>query len=350
MDVCVGYFESDKIQQVLARRRSIEEQFLHRARKDVPSVVMLVDDRSGYYTDFTAEYDDLAVIRQRIHGMNHCGVPTRTFLFDDLKRDDFPTSHKMFLLPNCYKFDEEILGLLRAKLFRNGNVIVFGPGSGITDGRTVAPDFAQQLMGLDFELFDHEYPRSVTIDNFSHPLTQGLRACETFGDTHRYGPVLVPLDITAPVGTNTPPARAAAKTLDDGGFVQLGSIALDFGKRRPGLVVKEFGRGAAGNGTPGKRGKGDYAIVFSAAVPLPASLLRNLARYSGTHVYNEEDDVVYADSSMVIVHAVKPGRRTLHLPGRFDVWDVIAQKQLRAQTDSVTFIVKTPVTKWFRLS
>lgn len=99
----------------------------------------------------------------------------------------------------------------------------------------------------------------------------------------------------------------------------------------------------------GQRGPGDYAIVFTTALPLPAALVRNLARFSATHVYDEQDDVVYADTASVAVHAVMPGRREIRLPGRFRVRDVIAGKPVSGATDRVTFDVKGPVTRWFRL-
>jgi hypothetical protein len=395
MDVCVGYFESEAIQKVLQRRAAMEAELLARPRADVPSVVMLADDRAGYYTDFSSQYHDLAVIRQRIVGMNHCGVPTRTFLFDDLRRADFPTCHKLFLLPNCYRDSPELAALLREKLFRDGNVIVFGPGSGITDGQAVSPDFAARLMGMSFELYDYEYPRFVTIDNWTHPATRGFGACDTYGDTHRYGPVLVPVDsaappcksgvkprVSAPVSgdlTRSEPVRASGESphgdttnggerltvidaepgrsaslqtaaAGEGGLTILGSIALDNGKRRPGLVVKEFGRGAAGNGRPGPRGPGDYAVVFTAAVPVPARLLRNLASFSGTHVYDDTDDVVYADSSMVAVHAVMPGPRTIRLPGRFTVTDAVSGQRVgEALTQIDVQVEGGAVTRWFLL-
>jgi len=349
MDVCVGYFGEEPIQQALARCGGLAVEFLAVPRQEVPCVTMLVDPRAARHTDFSCEYNDLAVIRQRLVGMNHCGVPTRTFLFDDLGRDDFPECHRLFLLPNAYLADEATAARLRSRLFRNGNVIVCGPGSGITDGVTVAPEHAARLLGMDFELYDYEYPRFVTIDNWRHPLTAGAGACETFGDTHRYGPVLVPWERGAPVcHGGVPPRQAQAE--GDGGFVRLGTMALDNGKRRPGLVVKEFGRGAAGNGRPGRRGPGDYAIVFAAAVPLPAWLLRNLARFSGTHVYDDEEDVVYADSRMVAVHAVRPGPRTLVLPGRCAMRDLLAADARPRIADRIAFEVSGPVTRWWALS
>ncbi len=348
MDVCVGYFENEKIQQVLENRTNIEREFLDISRQDVPSVVMLVDDRASFYTDFSAEYNDLAVIRQRIYGMNHCGVPTRTFLWDDLKRDNFPACHKLFILPNCYQYDSNVMELLRKKLFKNGNVIVFGPGSGITDGKTTSPEFAAALMGIDFELYDYEYPRFVTFDNWHHQLTSGFGACDSYGDTHVYGPVLIPFDRDAPEckgGNKSCKAMAG----DSRPFVRLGTIPLDNGKRRPGLVIKEFGKGASGNGIPGERGVGDYAVVFSSSVPLPANLLRNLARYSGTHIYNEIDDVVYADSSMVALHAVKPGVRKIQLPGIYNIEDVVTSEIIGEKLSEININVDSPATYWFRL-
>jgi hypothetical protein len=94
---------------------------------------------------------------------------------------------------------------------------------------------------------------------------------------------------------------------------------------------------------------GDYAVVFTAAVPLPTKLLRNLARFSGTHVYDEEDDVVFADSAMVAVHAVKPGLRRIRLPRQCDVEDVVSGETSGRCLTEITFEVNAPVTRWFGL-
>jgi hypothetical protein len=276
-------------------------------------------------------------------------VPARTYLWDDLDHPAFPRCHRLFLLPNCYLADAAASARWRDRLCRDGNVLVCGPGTGITDGTTVAPEYAAALLGLPFELYDYDYPRTVTLDAWDHPLTAGLGACESYGDTLRYGPVLVPWDQTAPPCAGGVKPRQAAAPVGDGRFTRLGSIYLDNGKRQPGLVVKEFGRGAAGNGRPGPRGPGDYAIVFTAALPLPAWLLRRLARFSGTHVYNDEDDVVFADGGMVAVHAVKPGPRVLHLPAPARVTDAITGVRLGGLLAELPLTIAAPTTRWFWL-
>jgi hypothetical protein len=42
-------------------------------------------------------------------------------------------------------------------------------------------------------------------------------------------------------------------------------------------------------------------------------LLRYLLREAGVHIYDDQDDVVYAGSGMLIVHSVSGGPRTLSL-------------------------------------
>jgi len=115
-------------------------------------------------------------------------------------------------------------------------------------------------------------------------------------------------------------------------------------------VVREFGRGAAGNGTPGPRGPGDYAVVFTAAVPLPAELLRAFAAFSGTHVYSDsDDDLVFADESLLAIHSARPGRRTFRLPRPARVWDLICDRLHSETTTTITLRIRAPQTVLFRL-
>ena len=88
----------------------------------------------------------------------------------------------------------------------------------------------------------------VTIDRFDHPITRRLDQRIDFGDSFVYGPLLVPQEHPE--------------------VIRLGGIQWPTARDGAGLVIREFGRGADGNGRPGPRGVGDYATIFSAAVPL----------------------------------------------------------------------------------
>lgn len=330
MDVCgPSFFMDDGIQAVMAARREVQEASLHWQRREVPSLVMVVDDWSVLDEDFTNNYQELAILNQRLYGLSRCGVPFRLHLLEDLARDDFPTCHKVFYFPNLFRVTPERLALLREKVFRAGNVAIFGPASGLTDGATISATSAMALTGIPLELQRKEMFRRVTVNRFDHPLTRRLATCVDYGDSLVYGPLLIPQahpEVTV-----------------------LGSMRWPGAMEGAGLVVREFGRGAAGNGTPGARGAGDYAAIFSAAVPLPAALLRECARFSGTHVYGEADDLIFADACTLTVHAVYPGPRTIALPHPSTVWNLISREKVGEQLTELQLNIRPPQTDLFYL-
>lgn len=323
-----SWFDSDEIQKVLTRRARVQRASTHWDRHETPGAVMVVDDWSVLEEDFTIDYQYLAVIHQRLFGLSRCGVPHRLHLLEDLERDDFPTCHKLFLFPNLFKITPERLELIRRKVLCHGNVAVFGPASGISNGKTLSAETATELTGIPLELVRKESPRFVSLDRFEHPLTRNLPRLD-YGDSFAYGPILAP----------RPHPEVA----------RLGGIQWPGALDGAGLVIRNFGKGASGNGVAGPRGAGDYATVFSCAVPLPAALLRELARYSGTHVYSETDDLVFADSCTLAVHSVRPGRRVLRLPQPGPVWDLIANRKLGDRLDRIAFTVKPPSTRLYYL-
>lgn len=316
MDVCgPSFFMDDDIQEVLAARRAVHEAAINWPRREVPCIVMVVDDASVIYEDFTIGYQYLAVIHQRLYGLSRCGVPFRLHLFEDLARDDFPACHKVFLFPNLFCVTHERLELLRRKVFRNGNVAIFGPASGITDGTRLSAETASELTGIPLDLVRKESPRFVTIDRFDHPVTERLPSRLDYGDSLPYGPLLVPQE------------RPEVK--------RLGGIQWPTARDGAGLVLREL--------------KG-WTSVFTCAMPLPAPLLRELARYSGTHVYSEsDDDLVFADSCTLAIHSVRPGRRTVRLPRASTVWDLIARRKVGEGLTELRISVEPPQTRLFYL-
>ncbi len=312
MDVCgPSFFMDDGIQEVLAARRVVHEAAVDWPRREVPCIVMVVDDASVIYEDLTIGYQYLAVIHQRLYGLSRCGVPFRLHLFEDLARADFPTCHRVFLFPNLFHVTHERLKLLRDKVFRNGNVVIFGPASGITDGRRLSAETATELTGIPLELVRKESPRFVTIDRFDHPVTERFAWRIDYGDSLPYGPLLVPQE--------HPEVK------------RLGGIQWPTARDGAGLVLREMD---------------GWTSVFTCAMPLPAPLLRELARHSGTHVYSEsDDDLIFADSCTLAVHSVRPGRRAIKLPKPSAVWDLVARRKLGDRLTEVRIAVDPPQTR-----
>ncbi len=315
MDVCnPSYFMDDGIQAILRARRRAFDAAVHWEHRDVPSIVMVVDDTSVIEEDYTIHYQYLSVIHQRLYGLSRCGVPFRLHLFEDMERDDFPACHKVFLFPNLFKVTPERLDLLRRKVFRDGNVAIFGPATGITDGKMLSADLASEVTGIPLALVRKESPRFVTVDRFDHPITAALRERVDYGDFYPYGPLLVPQEGPS--------------------VLRLGGIQWPTAKDGAGLALRDCGT---------------HTSIFTAAVPLPAMLLREIARFSGTHVYGEGDDLIFADNCTLTVHSMTPGTRTIRLPHASTVWDLTTFAKVGEGMREIEITVDPPQTRMFYL-
>ncbi|MHB9130288.1 MAG: hypothetical protein ACYDBB_04240 [Armatimonadota bacterium] len=326
MDLSSDWYKPDEIQQVIGRQVEVIKRSSEWPHETVPGIAMIIDDRAALETNGAGNFANDAVMWEQKMGMARCGVPYRIYLLDDLKLSNFP-KHRVFYFPNMFKVDDERLALLKEKVFRDGNVVIWGPGSGISDGEKIGPESAMKLTGFNLRYWPVNHMHRTLISNFEHPITNGMKADCVIGGALSYGPLLFPTDGT-----------------------ELGLAWTKNGETIAGLAVKEFGKGARGAYT-GKDalGAGDYASVFTSAMPLPADLWRNLARYAGTHIYSETNDVVMADNSVVALHSMQTGEKKIVLPGEYKVYDAITGKLFSPKTRVITFQLKGPETRVFRL-
>jgi hypothetical protein len=320
MDLSADWFSAPEMHPIIEQQTRLMEQSLQWKHETVPGIAVILDDSAALETNGTANYMNEALQWQLKEGLARCGVPVRVYLLEDLALPNFP-DHRVYYFPNLFKVDDARLKLLKEKVFRNGHVVVWGPGSGISDGATISAANAEKLTGFRFEMLPVNFTHRVLISNFDHPVTRGLSADTVLGGPLSYGPLLFPTD-------GDP----------------LGLAWTKLGRYNTGLAVKTFGNGAGKN-----LGPGDYAAVFTHAVPLPADLWRNLARWGGAHVYCATNDILLADSSIVALHSLQSGPKTLSLPGVFKVTDLQTGKVYSSRARSVSFILQGPETKVFHL-
>ena len=318
------WFLSENVQKMIKRQAEVISESVNWEHETVPGIAMVIDDASVLETNGSGNYFNEAIMWEYKMGLARCGVPYRIYLLEDLALDDFP-EHRVFYFPNLFAVTDEKMELLQGKVFRNGNVVVWGPGSGISDGEHIGTESAERLTGLAFEMLPANCPRRVIISNFDHPITRDLDEALVFGSPLAYGPLLLPKGGTA-----------------------LGRIWTKGGTNHSGMSLLEFGKGAAG-GYRGSEslGAGDYASIFMTAVPIPAALWKNIARFAGVHIYTETNDILLADKSVVALHSLKSGEKCIKLPGRYDVRDIISGKVYAEQTDEIRFTLDAPDTRMF---
>jgi hypothetical protein len=320
------WFGDPAVQDVIRRQVEVIRRSVDWRHEPVPGIAMILDDAAVLETNGSGNYLNEAVMWEWKMGLARCGVPHSIHLLEDLAQERFP-DHRVYYFPNLFRVDEARLKLLRRKVFRDGNVVIWGPGSGISDGAVIGTDSAARLTGFSFEMIPANAQRRILISNFEHPVTRDLDESLVIGGPLAYGPVIMPTDGT-----------------------ELGLAWAKGGHHHRGLAIKEFGRGAAGRaGGAADRGPGDYAAIFTTAVQLPADLWRAAARYAGAHVYTESNDVLLASRGLVALHSLKSGPKRIVLPGPRRVTDLVSGAELSPATAEITFDLRAPETRVFRL-
>jgi hypothetical protein len=315
MDVYQDWFADAAMHKVIRHQVEAIKDSVNWDHKTVPGIAMMLDDQALLETSGSGHVMNEHIMWEQKTGMAHCGVPYRIYLLQDLALKNFPR-HKVFYFPNLYRVDEAKLALLRKTVFREGNLVIWGPGSGIAWEDKTGPEGAEKLTGFQFDCLRVNHQRRIRITDFTHPLTRSLPADLVIGGPLSYGPILFPTD-----------------------GIRLGEAWTKRGMDRSGLALKTIGQG-----------KQQWYSLFTTAAPLPAALWRECARFAGAHIYSEENDHVLASQHLVSLHTVKPGRKTIALPRKTRFREITRPgSDWSKPVTRITYTAQAPETRVFLL-
>lgn len=308
MDLVADWFGHPEVQHAVGRSVALMKRSADLPRHDVPGIGVILDDRCARDSDGTGGFLNEAVMQELRLTLPRCGVPVRTYLLEDLDHPAMPR-HRVWYLPNHFRIDDERLARLRRTIMRDGATVVWGPGSGISDGLTCEAKHASRLTGFAFHWQAMPYPRRVLVQDPGHPITTGITGM-AYGTATPYGPCMYPAD-----------------------GLRLGSGTAKQGKNWAGLAVKAMD---------------GWTSLFTIAPGLPPALWRGIARHAGAHVWCEQDEVVMACRELVALHSASPGAKRLLLPGAQRVSDLVTGEDLGVRR-TIDWTADGVQTRLFRL-
>jgi len=319
-----SWFSSPEIQGELGRLVRIWEKTLDLERTaPTAEVAVIFDEKGPMYESLNNALDWPLIYKQRVYGLSRMGAPYRFHLLTDVVEGRMP-DYKLYIFLNCFYLNAAERQAIDEKVKRDGNVALWLFGAGIGNERGISLENMGELTGFQLASLDSIWELTCSIRNYQHPITQGLKADTVFGTDLRIGPIITVSDPEATI---------------------LGLLVFNQGRNEPGFAVKDFGGGARAleecENSVFATGEKTQALptscwssVYSTAPNLPADLLRNIARYAGCHIYNEENDVIYANKHFICLHSAQGDKRTIHLPKPVNVWDIFAEKQIASSVTS----------------
>jgi hypothetical protein len=320
MEMTGGWFHDPQIMASIQKLQSagqIIAQEKNTWRKN--DVVLVVDEENYFHTTEQLNiwngpnYHSLA---QQQRAFNRAGVSYDLLYLDDLiadKRDDY----KVYVFLNLYHAGPRARDFIETRLKRGGKTLVwqFAPGFITENGLSV--DGMKSLTGINFsaDLKNKNGLGSVfsSLQNkMAKPMLAGVSGEKMGLGIDLYAPRFIVEDAAAqPLGTYLSDGKvsAAVKKLD--GFT---------------------------------------SVFIGPPSGLTPQFFRNIAVSGGATPFIEAGDMaMFHRDSFIVIHGVEGGRKTLRLPFKAKVTEMLTGRVLAQNSDTIPLDIKVADTLWLHL-
>jgi hypothetical protein len=293
--------------------KQIDDAHLQTDKQSTAEIAVILDEASFTYCGDGEPMFNALLTAQKQWELGFIGMPWEPHLLSDMGNPNLK-DFKMYIFLNTIKVSAEQRTAIHARLRRNGATALWVYATGYID-QTCDVENMSALTGINLAE-DMSYGElHVDVTQLKHPITRGLPKGLAYGTDERVEDIIRYYDhriyLKDPrdpgLERDLPGFRISPRFYaDDAEATVLGLLRA--GINKPGLVVKE---------------KDGWTSIYSAAPIVPSALLRGIARQAGVHIYSEADDVVCANKHFLSLYAPKAGKRTIHLPQRATVIDVL---------------------------
>lgn len=325
-DLHGGNFHDGQITGLLKKLKNIDERYLDADKTSTADIAVILDEETFKYFGDGEPLFNALLTAQKQWQLGFIGAPWEPYLLTDIGNPDLK-DFRVYLFLNTFHVSPEQKELIHEKLRRNNATAIWVYAPGYIQHEKLSVDAMSELTGIEIAEDMSAGELRVEITDYTHAYTQTLPEGFVYGtdvDVENiirwYDHQIYLKDPRDPkLERDLPGFRIAPRfySVDESADV-LGMLAeVD----NPGLVVKKQEDG--------------WTSVYSGAPIIPASLLRNIIRDSGGHIYSDSNDVVYANKSSLCLYSPEGGEKTISLPGQMLAIDLLENRVLVNDSDEL---------------
>ncbi len=252
--------------------------------------------------------------RFRIHELCRIGAPYDYWEMDDLlaSSDEQLNKYKLVIFLNAFSLDDRERSLIDKRLKNNGRHLLWLYAAGLIHSPVDASIAnMKSLTGFHLEFLPKQRSQEV--------ITTGAA---NIPQAARLGVYERPLTTGMEVDSICTP-KSLVPAWSYGVFAVLDKDATVLGRFKEG-------------GKPGfalKRMK-NWTSLYVSSLGVPSDVLRALSENAGCHIYDRDDDIIYASRHFLAIHTMRAGKRHIALPAISDIYDLFEQKIVARTVDS----------------
>ena len=237
------------------------------------------------------------------------GAPHDSILVDDLDLLNM-RRYKLVIFLNCFHLTNAQRDLIRRRVLNQNRTVLWCYAPGLFNGPRTSVEAMRELTGIRLVLSNKAErvraqialtERGARLWSQPQPEHPGASGVASTALTNR---------AALPQSIGHEHVWAQLVAVEDAQAIALGTL-----QDRPEVVL-------------GMKTMAGWISIYTLNPVLPAGFLRSLARYAGVHLYNEQNDTLYASRSYLTLAADRAGRRRIQLPRRADVFDPFTGQRL----------------------
>ena len=280
-------------------------------RETAAEIAIVIDAESSFYRS-TLNNIDIPNWRARGWAMARMGAPVDFVMLSDIL-EGRAKEYKMYYMLNTFHLSDENRAKLKGILERDNKMTLFIYAPGYASDETLDVENVSKLTGMNVILRPRRWSVNIMPTNFEDPIMKATPTSMFWGTDMQLGPIFA-IDTK---GTDAVP---------------LATSVAQQGRFETGFAIAR---------------RENYTYAYSVAPLVPACILREMAREAGVHIYNNDEDVIYAGHDYVMLHTVRTGKKTITLPRTANVVDAFSGEAIADNVNEFSFDMKGGETKLF---
>lgn len=294
-----GWLADDEHWKHAAKALAIYRKLIEcRNMNSAPDVAFIVDECSITHMRNTEKLL-LPLLLQQRDVVLKSGVNFGMYLQSDLTRKAFPEA-KVYVFMNALQINTEVRAAIQEKLQNGDKTLVWVYAAGVYDENGENKDGIREVTGLQIRPQPWNSESGSIIVSDRHPIAEHLKA-KQFGVRERLNPSYY---------SNEQGATVIAE------YVQTGL---------PSVVCKDMG---------------SWKSIFIGERQLNLDLLRNIFKQANVSVFQHGTDVLRVSQPFICLHATDDGSKSIVLPIKMMVYDLIEGRVLAASTNNLKIGMK----------
>lgn len=314
-----GAYDNAALLQGVAKINAAMRDAARYPKTSAAEVLVVSDEDSNNYVLARPRSEDVkdllgSSLSAPRFALRQMGAPYDHILLDDLSRID-AGRYKLVIFLNAYKLTSAQRTRIRSDLMSKNRVLMFNYAAGLFDesGARQPGDITQIKLDTTSLRTKIQAP-GIQLASPQHPLGQRLAATGIQTVAPKFLPECCETFFAA---------EPAADALGLYPGTQSTSLAL--------------------------RRLGDWTSLWSITPDLPAAYYREIARFAGVHIYDEQNDTLYVNRSFLTIEATTEGQKTLTLPFKAEIHDQVTNEPVAHASSTISLTMKLGETRILRI-